>query len=60
MFTFFTDRDGKMQLESLAQSGFDPLSRTTAYRQWVFTRAWLSQAMTPRERPSISWMLRIV
>ena len=25
MFTFFTDRDGKMQLESLAQSGFDPL-----------------------------------
>jgi len=27
MFTFFTDRDGKMQLESLAQSGFDPLSR---------------------------------
>src|SRR3977135_2942451 len=28
MFTFFTDRDGKMQLESLAQPGFDPLSRT--------------------------------
>src|SRR6516225_507484 len=28
MFTFFTDRDGKMQLESLAQSGFDPLQRT--------------------------------
>src|SRR5260370_20448927 len=27
MFTFFTDRDGKMQLESLAQSGFDPLWR---------------------------------
>src|SRR6202522_371591 len=27
MFTFFTDRDGKMQLESLAQSGFDPLRR---------------------------------
>src|ERR1700691_5724633 len=27
MFTFFTDRDGKMQLESLAQSGSDPLSR---------------------------------
>src|ERR1700730_4286655 len=27
MFTFFTDRDGKMQLESLAPSGFDPLSR---------------------------------
>ena len=24
MFTFFTDRDGKMQLEALAQSGFDP------------------------------------
>ena len=27
MFTYFTDRDGKMQLEALAQSGFDPLSR---------------------------------
>jgi benzoyl-CoA 2,3-dioxygenase component B len=31
MFTFFTDRDGKMQLESLAQSGFDPLSRTCRF-----------------------------
>ena len=31
MFTYFTDRDGKMQLESLAQSGFDPLSRTTRF-----------------------------
>ena len=31
MFTSFTDRDGKMQLESLAQSGFDPLSRTTRF-----------------------------
>jgi benzoyl-CoA 2,3-dioxygenase component B len=31
MFTFFTDRDGKMQLEALAQSGFDPLSRTTRF-----------------------------
>lgn len=31
MFTFFTDRDGKMQLESLAQSGFDPLSRATRF-----------------------------
>ena len=31
MFTFFTDRDGKMQLESLAQSGFDPLSRTCQF-----------------------------
>src|SRR5262249_31540029 len=28
MFTFFTDRDGKYQLASLAESGFDPLSRT--------------------------------
>src|ERR1700687_5877003 len=27
MFTYFTDRDGKMQLHSLAQSCFDPLSR---------------------------------
>ncbi|HTE86023.1 MAG TPA: benzoyl-CoA 2,3-epoxidase subunit BoxB [Dehalococcoidia bacterium] len=31
MFTHFTDRDGKMQLESLAQSGFDPLSRTCRF-----------------------------
>src|SRR5438477_1078672 len=31
MLTFFTDRDGKMQLEALAQSGFDPLSRTTRF-----------------------------
>jgi len=31
MFTYFTDRDGKMQLEALAQSGFDPLSRTCRF-----------------------------
>jgi len=31
MFTFFTDRDGKMQLHSLAQSGFDPLSRSCRF-----------------------------
>ncbi|MDE2006380.1 MAG: benzoyl-CoA 2,3-epoxidase subunit BoxB, partial [Rhodospirillales bacterium] len=31
LFTFFTDRDGKMQLASLAQSGFDPLSRTCRF-----------------------------
>src|SRR6201990_2284184 len=31
MFTYFTDRDGKMQLESLSQSGFDPLSRTCRF-----------------------------
>jgi benzoyl-CoA 2,3-dioxygenase component B len=31
MFTYFTDRDGKMQLESLAQSGFDPMSRTCRF-----------------------------
>ncbi len=31
MFTFFTDRDGKMQLHSLSQSGFDPLSRTCRF-----------------------------
>jgi len=31
MFTYFTDRDGKMQLESLALSGFDPLSRTCRF-----------------------------
>jgi len=31
MFTYFADRDGKMQLHSLAQSGFDPLSRTCRF-----------------------------
>ncbi|TDJ38731.1 MAG: benzoyl-CoA 2,3-epoxidase subunit BoxB [Gammaproteobacteria bacterium] len=31
LFTSFTDRDGKMQLECLAQSGFDPLSRTCRF-----------------------------
>ena len=31
MFTTFTDRDGKMQLESLASSGWDPLARTTRF-----------------------------
>ena len=31
MFTFFTDRDGKMQLASLAESGFDPLSRSCRF-----------------------------
>ena len=31
MFTSFTDRDGKMQLESLAQSGFDPLARSCRF-----------------------------
>ncbi len=31
LFTSFTDRDGKMQLESLAQSGFDPLSRSCRF-----------------------------
>ena len=31
MFTFFTDRDGKYQLSSLAESGFDPLARTCQF-----------------------------
>jgi len=31
MFTFFTDRDGKYQLAALAESGFDPLSRTCRF-----------------------------
>ncbi len=31
MFTFFTDRDGKYQLLALAESAFDPLSRTTRF-----------------------------
>jgi len=31
MFTMFTDRDGKYQLLALAESGFDPLSRTCKF-----------------------------
>jgi len=31
MFTYFTDRDGKFQLCALAESGFDPLSRTCRF-----------------------------
>jgi len=31
MFTFFTDRDGKYQLLALAESAFDPLSRSTRF-----------------------------
>jgi benzoyl-CoA 2,3-dioxygenase component B len=31
MFTFFTDRDGKYQLKSLAESAFDPLARTCRF-----------------------------
>ena len=31
MFTYFTDRDGKYQLCSLAESGFDPLARTCKF-----------------------------
>src|SRR5262249_47600446 len=31
LFTFFTDRDGKYQLAALAESGFDPLSRTCRF-----------------------------
>ncbi|MBK6532756.1 MAG: benzoyl-CoA 2,3-epoxidase subunit BoxB [Deltaproteobacteria bacterium] len=31
MFTYFTDRDGKYQLLALAESAFDPLSRTTRF-----------------------------
>jgi benzoyl-CoA 2,3-dioxygenase component B len=31
MFTTFTDRDGKYQLLALAESRFDPLSRTTRF-----------------------------
>ncbi|MSP97061.1 MAG: benzoyl-CoA 2,3-epoxidase subunit BoxB [Betaproteobacteria bacterium] len=30
-FTYFTDRDGKYQLKSLAESSFDPLSRTCRF-----------------------------
>ncbi len=30
-FTMFTDRDGKYQLASLAESGFDPLARTCRF-----------------------------
>src|SRR5687767_6511515 len=31
MFTTFTDKDGKFQLLSLAESGFDPLARTCRF-----------------------------
>ena len=31
MFTYFTDRDGKFQLKSLAESSFDPLARTCTF-----------------------------
>ena len=31
MFTYFTDRDGKFQLEALSESAFDPLARTTRF-----------------------------
>ena len=31
MFSFFTERDGKYQLAALAESGFDPLSRTCRF-----------------------------
>jgi benzoyl-CoA 2,3-dioxygenase component B len=31
MFTYFTDRDGKFQLSALAESGFEPLARTTRF-----------------------------
>ena len=31
MFTHFTDRDGKFQLKALAESGFEPLARTTRF-----------------------------
>ena len=42
LFTHFTDRDGKYQLAALAESGFDPLARSTrfmlteeAHHMWV-------------------------
>ena len=31
LFTYFTDRDGKYQLLALAESAFEPLSRTTRF-----------------------------
>ncbi|MFM9879330.1 MAG: benzoyl-CoA 2,3-epoxidase subunit BoxB [Burkholderiaceae bacterium] len=31
MFTYFTDRDGKFQLKSCAESAFDPLARTCRF-----------------------------
>src|SRR3954452_7376378 len=31
MFTYFTDRDGKFQLKSLAESALDPLARTCRF-----------------------------
>jgi benzoyl-CoA 2,3-dioxygenase component B len=41
-FTTFTDRDGKYQLRALAESGFDPLARTT-------------RSCSPRRRTTCSW-----
>jgi hypothetical protein len=47
-FTYFTGRDGKYQLKSLAESAFDPLARTT---QFMLTeRGW--PAGSPR--PSVA------
>jgi benzoyl-CoA 2,3-epoxidase subunit B len=31
MFTYFTDRDGKFQLNAMTESAFDPLARTTKF-----------------------------
>src|SRR5262245_66295384 len=38
MFTYFTDRDGRMQLEALAESSFDPLSRSCGFMLIVVSR----------------------
>jgi len=48
MFTYFTDRDGKMQLHSLAQSGFDPLSRTCRF---MLTRRRITCSSRDRHQP---------
>ena len=59
MFTTFTDRDGKFQLLALAESGFDPLSRTCRFMlpeyaelQEMFASAYLA-AQTDEEKENI-------
>ena len=52
MFTYFTDRDGKYQLGTLKESGFDPLSRTCEFMLRVSSRrTWSSLRLVSCHRP---------
>ena len=42
-----TKEDAVLRRAHLDQAAALGISRTSAYRQWVFTRAWLCDAMTP-------------